>query len=120
MPVFASSFSAIGGGVISLGVGSSPPVGNFALNQTTPITNAAGSTAIDFSYHTMPSAPRTMLNFVTSWGIGPSSNNTGTAAWNNGHGGQYSLTHQINTNSYFAYSGNNGVFYGFYKDCIFK
>ncbi len=112
MPVFASSFSAIGGGVISLGVGSSPPAGNFILDNTTPVTNAAGTSAIDFSYHAMPSAPRTMLNFVTSWGIGPNSNNTGSSTWNAGYGGQYGLTHHTNTNSYFAYSGNNGVRYG--------
>ncbi len=112
MPVFASSFSAIGGGVISLGVGSSTPAGNFLTSDMTPITNAAGTSAIDFSYHTMPSAPRTMLNFVSSWGIGPNSTNTGSTAWNNGYGGQYTLTHQTNTNNYFAYSGNNGVFYG--------
>ena len=112
MPVFASSFSSIGGGVISLGVGSSPPAGNFDITDTTVISNATGGGTFDFSYHTMPSAPRTFQNFAQSWGINGSSSNDGSSAWSNGQGGQYSLTHHTNTHNYFAYSGNNGVIYG--------
>lgn len=42
-------------------------------------------TMYDKAYLAMPSGPRTMLNYVTSFGLNQSSNNSNNSSWSNGH-----------------------------------
>ena len=51
------------------------------LTDYTPITNTNASA---FTYFAMPSGPRTMLNYITSFGVNQSSANTTTGSWPGG------------------------------------
>lgn len=69
------------------------------LNYT-PITNTSASA---FQYFAMPSGPRTMLNYITSFGINQSSQNTGSNTWDNGYDPDLpAVATPISTNNYFS------------------
>lgn len=66
-------------------------------------TIRALNTMKDIAYFPMPSGPRTLLNYTTSFGVDQNSNNTNSSAWQNGfdtNGFTY-----IDTGGYFL-SGN--------------
>lgn len=42
-------------------------------------------TMIDIAYLPMPGGPRTLLSYVTSFGLNQSSSNTNSSSWSNGH-----------------------------------
>ena len=51
----------------------------------TSVWDAAEGTMYDKAYLPMPSGPRTMRNYVTSFGLNQNSQNTNNSSWNGGH-----------------------------------
>ena len=69
------------------------------LTDYSPIT-ATSATA--FTYFAMPSGPRTMLNYITSFGVNQSSSNTNTGSWPGGFDPDLpAVATPITTNDYF-------------------
>lgn len=64
-----------------------------------------------FSYTSMPSGPRTLLNYITSFGVNGSSSNDGSAIWNNGRA-SLSLSHSTIGNEYFSKYGRVKIIQG--------
>jgi hypothetical protein len=65
------------------------------------ITSINFDQASSFSYTPMPSGPRTLLNYITSFGINGNSYNNGSAIWNSGRA-SLPLTHHIKATNYFT------------------
>ena len=79
------------------------------VTDYTPITNTSASA---FTYFAMPSGPRTMLNYITSFGVNQSSANTNTGSWPNGFDPNLSaVATPISSNNYFS-SGQVDVIKG--------
>jgi hypothetical protein len=78
--------------------------GNTALIETNTL-----ATNREWAYGAMPGSPRTLLDYVTSFGKNHTSTNDGTAVWNNGSDTQ-ALTYRSGA-SYFS-SGNWVMFHG--------
>ena len=71
-----------------------------SISNISPIT---ATSPLAFSYITMPSGPRTFLNYITSFGITGSSSNTGSTTWNNSYSGSITYAASpITTNNYFT------------------
>ena len=51
----------------------------------TSVWDSAEGTMYDKAYLPMPSGPRTMRNYVTSFGLNQNSQNTNNSSWNGGH-----------------------------------
>ena len=71
----------------------------------TTITPITATSATAFSYLAMPSGPRTMQNYIASFGIVGTSSNDGTTNWNNSFSGLTPLAYTANpitTNNYFT------------------
>jgi len=71
----------------------------------TTITPITATSATAFSYLVMPSGPRTMQNYIASFGIVGTSGNDGTTNWNNSFSGITPLAYTdspITTNNYFT------------------
>jgi hypothetical protein len=72
------------------------------------VTNIAPITATSataFSYLAMPSGPRTMQNYIASFGVVGTSSNDGSTNWNNSFSGLTPLAYTdspITTNNYFT------------------
>ena len=79
-----------------------------ALVDYTQITDTS---ALAFSYFAMPSGPRTMLNYITSFGVTQSSQNTNTSSWSSGYDSITATATPITTNNYFS-SGNVDIIKG--------
>lgn len=79
-----------------------------ALEDYTQITDTS---ALAFSYFAMPSGPRTMLNYITSFGVNQSSQNNNTGSWPGGYDSITATATPITTNNYFD-SGNVDIIKG--------
>lgn len=75
--------------------------GSPGTNNSVWITSINFDQASSFSYTPMPSGPRTLLNYITSFGINASSYNNGTAIWNSGRA-NLPLTHHTKATNYFT------------------
>jgi hypothetical protein len=112
------SYDAAGGGSINNGANQSNssgsgPNGNgyvaielqgrdgssFSLTDTGPIT-AVSSTA--FSYVAMPGSQRTLLNYMTSFGVSGGSSNNGSGSWYNAYATLNYVASPITTANYFT------------------
>ena len=82
--------------------------GGVSITDYTAITTL-GETA--FSYFAMPSGPRTMLNYISSFGIKEDSQNTNTGNWPNGFASINATATPISSNDYFD-SGNVKIIQG--------
>jgi hypothetical protein len=71
----------------------------FSLTDIGPITGVS-STA--FSYVAMPGAPRTLLNYITSFGVNGNSNNDASSNWNNAYATLNYAASPITSASYFT------------------
>ena len=74
---------------------------------------ATGATA--FSYIAMPGGTRTMLDFITSFGVNGTSSNTGTSSWINSFSGSSGYSYEaspIAANNYFTQYGRVRVIDG--------
>ena len=78
------------------------------VTDYTPITNTSASA---FTYFAMPSGPRTMLNYITSFGVNQSSNNTNSGSWPGGFANLSAVATPISSNNYFS-SGQVAVIKG--------
>lgn len=67
-----------------------------------PVT-ALGASA--FSYATLPASPRTLLNYMQSFGVNGSSTNDGSSNWNNGFATLNYTASPIQGNDYFTRRG---------------
>ena len=92
--VVITLLSATGGGGSGGGGGTT-----FSLTDTGPIT---GTSATAFSYVTMPGGTRTLLNYITSFGINGNSNNDGGSTWNNAFATLNYAASPITSASYFT------------------
>ena len=79
-----------------------------ALDDYTQITDTS---AAAFSYFAMPSGPRTMLNYITSFGVDQSSSNDNSGSWPGGYDSITATATPITTNNYFD-SGNVDIIKG--------
>ena len=82
--------------------------GSVPLTEYTPITNTS---ATAFIYFPMPSGPRTLLNYVSSFGVTGTSSNTGSGSWFTGYANLTATATPITTNNYFS-SGTVSVIQG--------
>tara|TARA_B100001989_G_scaffold247476_1_gene219715 strand:- start:1 stop:621 length:621 start_codon:yes stop_codon:yes gene_type:complete len=82
--------------------------GGASITDYTAITTL-GETA--FSYFAMPSGPRTMLNYISSFGINQNSQNDNTGNWPNGFDSINATATPISSNNYFD-SGNVRIIRG--------
>ena len=64
-----------------------------------------------FSYTPMPSGPRTLLNYITSFGVNASNTNDGSAIWNSGRA-SLTLTHYLSGNTYFSKESRVNIIQG--------
>ncbi len=83
------------------------------FSPSTSITaiNATGASA--FSYIQIPGGPRTLLNYLQSFGVSGSSTNTGTGSWNTSFSGDlYYTANPIANNNYFTKNGRVRVIDG--------
>ena len=91
--------SYTGASILTSDPSNAPPVPTFSLTDTGPII-AVSSTA--FSYVAMPSGPRTLLNYITSFGVNGSSSNDGSPTWNNAYATLNYVASPITSASYFT------------------
>ena len=94
----------------SFGSGLSTDGGGAAASQTdySGILSLIGlGTNIDWFYTSMPSGPRTMQNYIQSFGKSGASVNDGSTSWNNGHA-TLARVDVYGWHSYFNYGGNDG------------
>lgn len=78
------------------------------ITDYTPITNTS---ATGFTYFVMPSGPRTMVDYMSSFGISGSSSNDNTGSWPGGFDNLTATATPITTNDYFN-SGSVSVIRG--------
>lgn len=72
----------------------------------TDLTKITATGAVSFSYIDMPGGPRTMLNYITSFGVNETSLNDGTTLWNNSFSGNITyVDNPIVGNNYFTEYG---------------
>jgi hypothetical protein len=82
----------------------------FSLATTTPITNAGANA---FSYIAMPGGTRTLLNYITSFGVNQGSQNNGSGQWVSSFGGTISfVANPIANTNYFTRTGRVRVIDG--------
>jgi len=113
MGFYTKNGGLIGSGTIEQATGvhdivASQIHGGIALVDYTQITDTS---ALAFSYFAMPSGPRTMLNYITSFGVTQSSQNTNTSSWSSGYDSITATATPITTNNYFS-SGNVDIIKG--------
>ena len=82
--------------------------GEIPITDYSPITSTS---ALAFSYFAMPSGPRTMLDYITSFGVNQSSSNDNTGSWPGGYDSITATATPITTNNYFS-SGNVDIIKG--------
>lgn len=91
-------------------IGSTPNFSAGVIGLTSPkgapitmITAISNTSATAFSYLPIPGGPRTMQNYIASFGVVGTSSNNGTTNWNNSYSGLLSYTDSpIITNNYFT------------------
>ena len=91
----------------SFGSGLSTDGGGAAASQTdySGLLSLIGlGTNIDWFYTSMPSGPRTMQNYIQSFGKSGASVNNGSSLWNNGHA-TLARVDVYGWHGYFNYSG---------------
>ena len=72
-------------------------------NLITDITNITSTNASAFSYIEMPGGNRTLLNYITSFGVNGTSTNVGTGQWDTSFSGDLSYAASpIANNNYFT------------------
>ena len=99
----AASSSTFGSGLSTSGSGATASQTDYS-----GILSTIGlGTNIDWFYTSMPSGPRTMLNYIQSFGKNSSSVNDGSTPWNNGHA-TLARVDVYGWHSYFNYSGSDG------------
>jgi hypothetical protein len=96
---FLGSLASGGFGQVRGGGGGGGGGGGFTLTTITPIT---GTSATAFSYVTMPGGQRTLLNYITSFGVNGGSNNDGGATWNSAYATLTYVTSPITSANYFT------------------
>jgi hypothetical protein len=95
---------------------SSDPVAITSLQRRTGYvpsvyTPVSATSPVAFTYFAMPSGPRTMLNYITSFGINNASANNNTGSWPGGYDNLTAAATPITTNDYFS-SGTLSVIQG--------
>jgi hypothetical protein len=103
--VVITLLSATGGGGGGGGGGGT----TFSLTDTSPIT---GTGATAFSYVAMPGGQRTLLNYITSFGVNGNSNNDGGSTWNNAYATINYSANLITSANYFTAQGRVRVLDG--------
>ena len=87
--------------------GSYGPQGRFKIASALPITDYSPITndgRTSFSYVLMPGSPRTLLNYITSFGISQSSQSDGGPTWNNAYATLNYVQSPVVGNNYFTRS----------------
>jgi len=82
--------------------------GEIPITDYSPITSTS---ALAFSYFAMPSSPRTMLDYITSFGVNQNSSNDNTGSWPGGYDSITATATPITSNNYFD-SGNVDIIKG--------
>lgn len=113
MGYYTKNGGLIGSGTIEQATGvhdivTSQLLSGIALEDYTQITDTS---AAAFSYFAMPSGPRTMLNYITSFGVNQSSSNDNTGSWPGGYDSLTATATPITNNNYFS-SGNVDIIKG--------
>ena len=99
----AASSSTFGSGLSTSGSGATASQTDYS-----GVLSLIGlGTNIDWFYTSMPSSPRTMQNYIASFGKNSSSVNDGSSAWSNGHA-TLARVDVYGWHGYFNYSGSDG------------